>query len=172
MILEAATPALRCYVLLCSDLAMRSGTAATICPNNYDKEAGTVTFKTKYNAQLTLPVTRELAELFQSVSGEQDMPYIGQLGRVKKLKAASSMSVSFYKLRKKLGITRKLTAHDLRRTTAVKTYEITKDLRIVQAVLGHKHLETTLIYLDHRNTKVEVSLLELAKLNPETETIQ
>ena len=58
-----------------------------------------------------------------------------------------------------------MTAHDLRRTTAVRTLEATKDIRVVQVLLGHGDLPTTLWYLDHHNTPVDRAVLEAAKLN-------
>jgi site-specific recombinase XerC len=75
-------------------------------------------------------------------------------------------------LKKKLGITRKLTPHDLRRTTARKLYALTGDLRDVQSLLGHSELQTTLWYLQDALQVVSTKHLELAKLNPTTEAIQ
>lgn len=85
---------------------------------------------------------------------------------------ANSLRKLFANLRRKLGIRRKLTAHDLRRTTATRIYDATRDVRLVQALLGHGDLGSTLWYLDHHLTPVPIESLELAKLNPTTETIQ
>lgn len=72
-----------------------------------------------------------------------------------------------------LGITRKLTFHDLRRTTAVHAYEVTRDLRVVQALLGHKELAHTLYYLDHNTTPVSLDTIEAVRLHRQsTEILQ
>jgi integrase len=70
------------------------------------------------------------------------------------------------------GITRHITPHDFRRAAAVAVHRLTKDLTVVQALLGHRALQSTLYYLDHHRMLVPPSALELAKLNPTTETIQ
>lgn len=171
LLLAKAPKHLRCYILLCSDLALRKSTAAAICPNNYDSERREISFSTKYQNKLTLPVTAELAAMFKPYTQDQTTPYISQMSP-RGHNTASSLSLAFNKLRKACGITKQLTSHDLRRTTAARVYDITKDLRKVQAVLGHKDLQTTLIYLDHHATPVDLSTLELAKLNPPTEAVQ
>jgi site-specific recombinase XerC len=51
-------------------------------------------------------------------------------------------------------------------------YKATRDLRVVQALLGHSNLAQTAWYLQDELTEVSVDVLELAKLNPTTETIQ
>jgi integrase len=79
---------------------------------------------------------------------------------------------SFIRLKEKCGITRSLKPHDLRRTTATRVYKNTKDLRLVQALLGHSDLGSTFWYLDNEITPVKAEELELAKLNVRTETIQ
>ena len=172
-IMASANDSLRCWLLLCSDLAIRSGTAARLTPENYDPQKGTLSFKTKYQASLTLPVTNELAALLSSASkrGDATMPFVALLHPLKRCSKVT-LTQQFQRLRKRLGIERKLTPHDLRRTTAVAIMDITKDLRLVQALLGHRSLQSTLYYLDHRNTPVPVSTLELAKLNPASESIQ
>lgn len=70
---------------------------------------------------------------------------------------------AFHRLLDSIGITRKLTPHDLRRTTAVKLYEATRDARDVQALLGHRSLASTIWYLDHDLRPVSRANLELIK---------
>jgi len=45
------------------------------------------------------------------------------------------------------GVNPRLTPHDLRRTVAKRVYDITCDLRIVQQLLGHRHITSTLHYI-------------------------
>jgi integrase/recombinase XerC len=172
-IIDAAPPDLRCWLLLCSDLAIRSTTAARIAPCHYNPEARTVTFATKFGTTQTLPATAELVQMFEAAPKHEDttVPYVALYSRLGRI-CAPHLRVRFHNLRRSLGITRHITPHDLRRTTAVKMLDVTKDIRVVQALLGHRELATTLYYLDHRNTPVELTTLELAKLNPTTETIQ
>jgi integrase len=180
-ILTAAPPHLRCWLLLCSDLAIRSGAAARLTPENYDSARRELIFTTKYQARQRLPVTAELAALLDRCT-EPDMPFVAQLPRSNAASRqplhalghmdANSLRKLFAKLRRELGIKRKLTAHDLRRTTATRIYDATRDVRLVQALLGHGDLGSTLWYLDHHLTPVPASALELAKLNTTTETIQ
>ncbi len=76
-----------------------------------------------------------------------------------------SLVGAFAVVKKAVGITRKLTPHDLRRTTARRVYSITQDLRTVQAVLGHSDLNSTMWYLQDNLIKVDLSTLELAKMD-------
>ena len=56
-------------------------------------------------------------------------------------------------LKKKAAVNRLLRMHDLRRTLAVRIYDVTKDLRAVQHTLGHANLLTTCMYLEHHDPK-------------------
>jgi site-specific recombinase XerD len=69
----------------------------------------------------------------------------------------------FARLRLRAGIGRRITPHDLRRTTAVAMLESTADIRDVQALLGHRTLNSTIWYLDHDLRPVKRSVLELIK---------
>ena len=184
LILGAAPPRLLCWLLMCSDLAIRSGTAATLGPKHYDAGAATLTFATKYQAIVTLPVTRALAALLDQCL-DTTLPFVAQLaGAVGNQSITRSspplmrpispvvLTATYRRLLKRLGITRKLTPHDLRRTTARRVYSATRDLRLVQALLGHSDLQSTLWYLQDALTEVPASALELAKLNPITERTQ
>jgi integrase len=54
-------------------------------------------------------------------------------------------------LKKKAGVNTGLWIHDLRRTLAVSLYEVSKDLRVVEQMLGHQSLTSTVRYLEHRD---------------------
>jgi len=149
LMIEKAKPAVRCWLLMCSDLAIRSGTAALMAPKHYDAAAGTLTFTTKKGRKMCLPVTDELAEIIRPLAKlDADTPFVAHLSRNGHCKSRY-LTAELGRLRKRCGINRQLTPHDLRRTTAVRVYEDTRDLRVVQAILGHRP-EETLEPLDRR----------------------
>lgn len=172
-LLAAAPPHLRLWLLFCSDLAIRSGTAIELGAAHYDARQRTITFTTKCDEHLTLPVTEAIAELIAWCHQDDPTSYVRQLwrenNRNKKAPGCqdptlySSLSLAFLRLRRACGITRKLTPHDLRRTTAVAMYNLTGDVREVQAILGHKNLQSTIWYLDHDLRPVKRANLELIK---------
>ena len=160
--------------LMCSDLAIRSGTAAKLGPDNYNYQRNELSFKTKFNTPQVMPATEELAKIIQQLrkkNPHSNKPFTHQLSRDGHCHY-NTLICGLRELRAELGITRRLTFHDLRRTTADNVYKQTGDLRTVQSVLGHRSLKSTLHYLDHRVRPVKVSVLELAKLNPTTEIVQ
>jgi integrase len=63
LLVESAPPHARVWLLLCSDLAMRSGTAARIAPCHINTTNHTVTFTTKNGATQSLHLTRRLIQL-------------------------------------------------------------------------------------------------------------
>jgi site-specific recombinase XerC len=172
-LLAAAPPHLRLWLLFCSDLAIRSGTAQRLNHQNYDDATGTLTFITKCDEHLTLPVTAEIAAILHTCNHDDPKPYVHQLwanyratnhltGNLRTYSPAH-LSRSFAQLRRSIGITRKLTLHDFRRTTAVAMLRATADVRDVQAVLGHKNLTSTIWYLDHDLRPIKRHTLELIK---------
>lgn len=174
-IMQAAPLHLRAFLLLCSDMAMRSGTAVRISPNHYDAATGNVSYSTKFGDKQTLPATAELRAIFAVANGPKDVPYVVQLnprgsGGLRTNRTADNKSVQsnlqaqLKRLRFALGISKRIIPHDLRRTTAVRVYEDTHDLRAVQHILGHRGLPQTLHYLDHAATSTHVDVLESAKL--------
>ena len=175
-IMSAAPPDLRFWLLLCSDLALRSGTAARMSPENFNPETGELHLTTKANAKLTLPVTEEIGDLIDLCDQHDDRSFVLQLRTRYRPHAQVSpdakqvdpntLRIRFARLRRKIGITRSLTAHDLRRTAAVGMLEQTHDLRDVQALLGHRNLHSTLWYLDHDLRPVSRATLELIKRPP------
>ncbi len=172
-ILASAEPYMRLWILLCSDLAIRSGTAMRLNSTNYDPIAGTLRFATKYGAKLTLPTTDEIENLIRQCDQDSTVPYVRQLwtrrgrhpGRRVDPQSTckSGLSSAWRKLCHKLGITRRIVPHDLRRTTAVAMLRATGDIREVQSLLGHRSLQATIWYLDHDLRPVNRKTLELIK---------
>lgn len=170
---------------MCFDLAIRSGTATQLGPAHYDREAGILTFRTKYQNAQQVPVTAELRPLLDACT-DPSLPFVAQLPRGEGRNHHASYELRpwgkpldyhsligrFAELKRKVGITRKLTPHDLRRTTARNVYSLTRDLRVAQALLGHSDLGATMWYLQDNLTAIPVSTLELAKLPPITEARQ
>lgn len=169
-----ASPHIRCLLMLCSDMAIRSGTASRLTPEHYDRNARTLTFTTKYQNRQSLPVPAELARLLDTCE-KPGIPFVAQLPREDSTRGRyfkydrplshQQLSNDWKRLKARAGITRKLTLHDLRRTTAFRIYDATKDVRLVQAVLGHSNLTSTCWYLDHHLTPVPVEAFERARLN-------
>ncbi len=172
-LLDAANPGMRLWLLLCSDLAIRSGTAARIGASHYDKEQRQLRFTTKHDARQTLPVTQEIQDLIEQCDLTDPAPFVKQLWTLGVYRGGrplmdtfgdgNSLRRAFTRFRISLGITRRITPHDLRRTTAVAMYKHSGDLRAVQALLGHANLNSTLHYLDHDLRPIERSTLEILK---------
>jgi len=164
---------LRLFIALCADLAIRSGTAVRISPSEYDATRGTLRFSTKKGARVALPVTAEVAELFALCDIHNPEPFITQTrkrlhpncaGKMKSaIVRASHLRAELKLLRLSLGITRKLVPHDMRRTTAVNYYKLTRNLRKVQTLLGHSSLQATIWYLDNDIEDVDLEDLETIK---------
>jgi integrase/recombinase XerC len=172
-LIRTAPPHLKLWLLLCSDLAIRSGTALRLRPKHYDARRGTLTFTTKCDEHLTLPVTAEIRAMLAQCSQNTDQPFVCQLWETHNSKnhmpgklgtfSATALTRSFRKLRSEAGIQRDIRPHDFRRTTAVAMLRKTQDIREVQAILGHKNLNSTLWYLDHDIRPISRATLEEIK---------
>ena len=169
--LAEAKPSLRLWLLLCSDLAIRSGTAHHLNGSNYDPVCGILRFRTKGQSSQALPVTDEIREMLDPLDHRTSVPYVWQLRAKERTHGCPEpcsylrrvLDIDFLHLRQSLGITQRITPHDLRRTAAVALLEHTHDIRLVKDLLGHSDLKTTLWYLDHDATPVSKDLLEAIK---------
>lgn len=166
-LLAGAPPHLRLWILFCADLAVRSGTAARIGPEHYDPQRRKLSFVTKCDEHVTLPTTGEIETLLNSCDMHSPEPFVRQLWTGRRDASPSSahkaLGYSWRRLCARLGITRRIVPHDLRRTTAVAIYRHTGDLRDAQAILGHKNLASTLWYLDHDTRPISRATLETIK---------
>jgi integrase len=166
--LGTAPPPLHLWLLFCSHLAIRSGTAVRLGPQNYDEQSGVLRFITKKQAPVVLPATEEIRALLAYCDQNNPAPFIQQLWKRfahRRIPAPTTnmnatMQNQMQKHRTRLGFTKRVTAHDLRRTAAVALYELTGDIRDVQALLGHRSLQSTIWYLDHDLRPVKLANLE------------
>jgi len=149
-----AQPWMSCLIIATAGHGMRLGEAMRLCPAMYDAQNNTVTFRTKGQDTNTLSVTDELREILKAVEPGTDpnTPLIATLkpgGRCSR----STIQKAGELLKARTGTNPQLRFHDLRRTLAVRVYDHTKDVRAVQQILGHRNLQTTCIYLEHRDQK-------------------
>ena len=169
-VLAAAPAHMRLWLLFCSDLAIRSGTAVRLAPEHYDPVRRKLTFTTKYGEKLTLPTTNAIERMLDDCDMRNPEPFVRQLWqnyrrvnlppqRTDQLRLLQA----FARLRRRVGIERRITPHDLRRTTAVAMYQHTRNVRKVQALLGHRNMNSTIWYLDHDLEPVDVEILETIK---------
>jgi len=91
-------------------------------------------------------VTADVEALFISAGDPQpDTPYIWAL-RGRRLSSVA-LRRAWQTHKAKCGVNPAVTAHDLRRTAASIVHAATGDLRLVQALLGHHNLISTLSYI-------------------------
>lgn len=171
-VLDAAPEDIKLWLLLCSDLAIRSGTASKLAPANYNQQRKELRFTTKCDEALTLPVTHEIGTILDTCNQDTEIPFVKQIGireqrgkggRFKTNSARYSINCRFRRLLKQLPVRQNLRPHDLRRTAAVRMYELTKDARDVQSLLGHRNLTSSIWYLDHDLRPIKRSVLEMIK---------
>lgn len=164
---------LRLFILLCADLAIRSGTAVKISPAEYDAARATLRFSTKKGARVALPVTAEITELFAACDAHNPEPFITQIrkrlrpnclhGMKGKVVRSNQLRAELQALCAAVGITRRIVPHDMRRATAVAYYKHTHNLRKVQTLLGHNSMQATIWYLDNDLEPVDLADLEAIK---------
>lgn len=170
-LLTGLPPHLALLLLLCSDLAIRSGTASRIAPPHYNPTKRILSFETKAGERLTLPTTKAIETILGTCELNTTTPFVMQLWLRRPSPARRPdphttyppFLQQFAAARRALGITRKLTLHDFRRTTAVAMLQETGDIRDVQAILGHRALQSTVWYLDHDLRPVSRASLETIK---------
>ena len=152
--LAKAEPGMRLFLLLTSTLALRYAEALGLSPKNWNPEKHTVSLMKKGGDQITLPTTPEIEELF-TIAPDRGDPGESFLSRLIPKRAGhlkERIRRAWADLRQKAGVDPSLHPHDLRRTAAVSLYELTKDLRLVQQLLGHQNIATTAWYLQHADS--------------------
>jgi integrase len=148
-LLAAASPWLRCAIVITAHHGLRISEALRLSAADYDEATQTISgYRTKGNQTNTLPASDELQEYFRTAPQTTDK----HESLVWRLHGGAMTIASFYnhwhRLLRKAGANPKLHPHDLRRTIALQAYGATKDLKVCQAILGHRSLASTAIYLE------------------------
>jgi integrase/recombinase XerC/integrase/recombinase XerD len=150
-LLTHATPPMRLILTLATSLGLRLKECLTAAPAGYNRENHTITVTTKGRKLHTLPTTPQVEAILDTVPTTENpmTPYAELLrGRPMSTHAAHHAWAS---LKKKAQVNPNLIIHDLRRSAAVTLYELSRDLRAVEHLLGHESMTTTGRYLEHRD---------------------
>ena len=157
-LLAAAHPWLRAAIYLCSDCAIRSGEALALRPEQI--RDGQITFTGKGQVSRTIPLSDRAAKLLAETPQGEGTVLSGLAGRtVTKM----ILSRAWTRLKKRCRVRAELHLHDLRRTTATKAYRETHDLFVVQQLLGHRNLISTLNYIAPHGAPELRALIEKLK---------
>lgn len=168
-LVAAAEPWMRVLLQLCVSLALRLSEALDVRESNATPQS--IAFKAKGGETQSMPITPDVAAAIRNAPpGDPTIPLVARYYGKPVTKAVAHHA--WLKLKKRAAVNQNLIIHDLRRTTAVTAYELTKDLRAVEQILRHRNLSTTTRYLEHRDTGKLASLLEQLWANPQTEAKQ
>jgi integrase len=171
--LTAAAPAhMKLFLYLCHQLALRFTEAWQLTPADYDHERQTIRVRTKGNKTRNLPVTPEIKALLDTAA-----PYDNPTTRYLSLLSGRTMQQEtirkqFKALVKSTGANPQLNPHDLRRTTANAAYALTKDLRVVQQLLGHTRFASTAWYMAPLQPEDLADVLDKLRHQQKGETVQ
>ncbi len=156
---------LKAVLAMCRDTGMRRGEAAAIRPCDWQEDTNVVTISRKKGAQSKLPLTPALAQMFRAARMQSQVePVIRSLGYQGSGDAGTNIWAAFDRAKAAAGLADlDLTIHDLRRTVAQAVYDNTHDVRIVQQILGHKRLTSTLHYLVRGNPEEIAAHLQAAQ---------
>lgn len=148
-ILQHSPPHFRVLVMLCADLGLRLGTALSISPAHYDPATETLTFTTKYQDTQSLPVTALLKDTLEAIprtNPPTTTPYY-ELLQPTDPRVRRHQSVDAYRtwshVKAAARVNPALRIHDLRRSAAEAVWHHSRDIRMVQRLLGHRSPSTT-----------------------------
>jgi len=137
LVLKHAPPWLAVLVIVARRLGLRVSEART--PRDWNRIDNSLTISRKGDNASTLPVPDELiAALTHCHSIAPDKPIMVTLGA--RGFSRQTISVHLQQTLQRAGIKRRIVFHDLRRTIATDLLVNSKDIRLVQRLLGHRNL--------------------------------
>jgi len=170
-LLAAAPTWLRAIILLAAHAGFRRSDCLRIAPIHYSQEQKTITItQQKTNHTVCVPASGELQLLFAAAPDGDPATPLYALHRGQTI-GTTGLGKAWCRAKKKAGVNPGLWLHDLRRTLAVSLYELTKDLRVVEQFLGHRSLNATVMYLEHRDANKLRPYLD-ALFIPKTQRVQ
>ncbi len=155
---------MRLFITIQMATALRRSDALRLCAAHLSADAthGKCIRLTqqKTGRLLILPISPALSEAIDALppSDNPNEPFVDRAAGHRITIAA--FGHEWKATRKRAGVNPELNSHDLRRTLAVSLYEISNDLRVVEQMLGHKSLTSTITYLEHRDPAKLRPLLE------------
>lgn len=123
-------------------LGLRVSEARSVCPNDIDEMRMTMTVRGKGDVTRVVPISmlawKYIGPVYTQAqfAGEPLVPISDKAAR----NAITRMGEA-------LGFERSIASHDLRATCGTALYERTKDIRLVQDLLGHANITTTQGYI-------------------------
>jgi integrase len=158
--LAAAPPWMRVLLLLGAHAGLRISDAMRACPLQLSPDKQTLSLiQKKTDHPVTIPLTDALGHMLGGApQGDPATPFY-QLYRGAPI-TYHGVNGAWQTLKKRTQVNRALIFHDLRRTIAVSVYELSKDLRVAEQMLGHKSLTSTCGYLEHVDPGILRPLLQ------------
>jgi len=152
----ARTPQQRALVALCGFLGLRVGEALAVKPSDFDMTDMELKVLGKGEKYRYVPVS---PEAWGALAEPVTMAFLANDGFVVPIADRVARS-NITQMGKRAGLKRSVASHDLRATFATAVYDRTKDMRLVQELLGHASVETTQIYVGVQRAKLH-SAVEL-----------
>jgi len=169
--LRCAPPYLELILLLAHEAGLRHQAARTITRANVDFDRNRIVGKTKGGTLYDVPMTERLkARLLWFCAAAQDAhePLAAVFRSPRLAPTDNAVRAAMAQMRHAARLTSKWNVHDIRRTAARALYERTRDIRKVQAFLGHRMLWTTCWYLG--NGQIQLEAKDLEQIPPPKET--
>jgi len=161
-LLESSSPRLRPIVQVALLTGLRRGDILRLTWDRINFEQGLVrVIQGKTQTPLLLPMSEALAEVLRGIPREVDSPYVFA-HRCKSVCRFGWVRTDFTKATKTAGLagTR---FHDLRHTAATQLRRLGRDLQVVQQLLGHKTIRTTLRYSHVHPTELRDAVNKLGE---------
>ncbi len=142
LVMVAANDHQRCLVALCGMVGCRVSEALQVQPQHFNLQSHTLRIMGKGDKERIVPVSTQAWQILE-------MPMIQAFATGTTLvdlqdrRARKVISI----LGVRAGLQRTISSHDLRATFGTHVYDKTKDIRLVQELLGHANSSTTEIYV-------------------------
>lgn len=132
-----------CLIALCGLMGLRISEARSVVPQDFDLVQNTLTIMGKGYKVRTLPLTMTAWKWIETAYlNAYSCEYPDQLIHY----SDRGARVLIARIGRKAALTRGISSHDLRATFATAAYNKSRDLRVVQELLGHSSSSTTEVY--------------------------